>query len=135
LRKGQTVKFLDRKEERARLDGLARKVAGGLAVVYGRRRVGKTRLLLEWCRKHGGAYTVADPSAAPVQRRYFAESLSSIIPGFHEVDYPDWRSLLRRLALEAKSRRSRGPLVFDELPLLVSSAPEPPGVLQHWVDH
>jgi len=27
-------------------------------VIHGRRRLGKTRLLLEWARKHGGLYTV-----------------------------------------------------------------------------
>lgn len=31
---------------------------GGLAVLFGRRRLGKTRLLLEWSAKHKGLYTV-----------------------------------------------------------------------------
>ena len=60
------MEFIDRLEEMARLDAFARKAQGGFAVVYGRRRVGKTRLLLEWCRRHGGAYSVADPSSAAV---------------------------------------------------------------------
>jgi len=37
--------FWNRVQELAALDGLE---AGGLAVVWGRRRIGKTRLLLEW---------------------------------------------------------------------------------------
>lgn len=129
------MKFLDRDEELARLDRLARRPGGGLAVVYGRRRVGKTRLLLQWCDRHGGLYTVADQSSADIQRRYFAQEIARRLPGFADVDYPDWRSLLVRLATEARASRWRGPIVFDELPYLVLSSPEIPSVLQHWIDH
>jgi len=50
------MKFLDREEELERLQRLAH--TGGLAVIWGRRRIGKTRLLLEWCKQRGGLYTV-----------------------------------------------------------------------------
>ena len=129
------MKFLDRDEELSRLDRLARRSGGGLAVVYGRRRVGKTRLLLQWCDRHDGLYTVADQSSADIQRRYFAQVAARRLPGFADVDYPDWRSLLARLSAEAHANRWRGPIVFDELPYLVLSSPEIPSVLQHWVDH
>lgn len=108
---------------------------GGLVVLYGRRRVGKTRLLLEWAKKHAGLYTVADQSVAELQRRYFAEALSEVLPGFAEVEYRDWRSLLSRLAREAQIKGWRGPLIFDELPYLVLASPELPSVLQRWIDH
>lgn len=127
--------FLDRTDELARLDRLARSKEGGLAVVYGRRRVGKTRLLLEWARRHDGLYFVADQSSASLQRRYLAQALSSRLPGFGDVAYGDWRSLLARIASEAQARRFRGPLVLDELPYLILSSPELPSVLQQWVDH
>ena len=39
--------FVDRIEEMQRLDRLMARGEGGLAVVYGRRRIGKTRLLLD----------------------------------------------------------------------------------------
>lgn len=129
------MKFLDRFPELARLDRLARRSAGGLAVVYGRRRLGKTRLLLEWTRKHDGLYTVSDLSSADIQRRYFAEAVGGRLAGFAEVDYRDWRGLLARLAREARASKWRGPIVFDELPYLVLSSPELPSVLQQWIDH
>jgi len=128
------MKFLNRQPELARLDALARRRAGGLAVVYGRRRVGKTRLLLHWCDRHGGLYTVADQSSADIQRRYFAQEVARRVSGFADVDYPDWRSLLDRLATEARATSWRGPIVFDELPYLVLASPEVPRVLQHWID-
>lgn len=127
--------FLNRTDELTRLDRLARSTEGGLVVISGRRRVGKTRLLLEWTRRHDGLYFVADQSSASLQRRYFAQAMSTRLPGFGDVDYPDWRALFARLASEAKLRKFRGPLVIDELPYLVLSSPELPSVLQQWIDH
>lgn len=117
-----------------RLDRLARSKEGGLAVIWGRRRIGKTRLLLEWTTKHHGAYFVADESSAAVQRKYLALALADRLPGFADVDYPDWRSLFHRLAKEAKQSGWRGPFVIDELPYLVASSPELPSVLQGFID-
>ncbi|HSK81595.1 MAG TPA: ATP-binding protein, partial [Thermoanaerobaculia bacterium] len=122
-------------DELARLDRVAASEEGGLVVVYGRRRVGKTRLLIEWAKKHAGLYTVADQSLAEVQRRYFAEALNGALPGFAEVEYRDWRTLLSRVAREAQLAGWRGPLIFDELPYLVLASPELPSVLQRWIDH
>jgi AAA+ ATPase superfamily predicted ATPase len=124
--------FLDRRDELARLDGLN---GPGLAVVWGRRRVGKTRLLVEWNRRRGGLYTVADQSAETIQRRYLAEAVASKLPGFDEVEYPDWRALLRALARQAGQEALPGPLILDEVPYLVASSPSLPSVLQSWVDH
>ncbi len=127
--------FLNRSQEMERLDRMIQRRAGGLVVLYGRRRVGKTRLLLEWVGKHSGLYTVADQSASGIQRKYFAEAIAQNLPGFADVSYPDWGTLLTRLAREAKACKWRGPIVIDELPYLVMSSPELPSVLQRWVDH
>jgi len=129
------MKFLDRTDEMARLDRLAAREAPGLVVLYGRRRIGKTRLLLEWCGRHGGVYTVADLSSAELQRSYFAAAVSRRLEGFSDLVFRDWRGLLSRLAREAAAAQWRGPLVVDELPYLVGTSPELPSVLQSWVDH
>ena len=87
------MKFINRKKEMARLDNVAKLPDGGVAVVWGRRRVGKTRLLLEWAHKHKGVYYTADESASPLQRKYFSMALEQVLPGFGSVDYPDcWGS-------------------------------------------
>jgi len=127
--------FLDRKAELGRLDALIRGPEGRLAVLYGRRRVGKTRLLLEWTERHRGLYTVADQSAPEVQRRYFAAAVAQVFSGFADVEYPDWAALLTRLAREARGTKWRGPLVIDELPYLALGSPELASVLQRWIDH
>jgi uncharacterized protein len=128
----RTVRFVDRHSEMQRLRGVQRP---GLVVVWGRRRVGKTRLLLEWTRADGGIYTVADLSAGPVQRRYFAEAVSAHAAGFADVEYPDWRALLRALSRELGRGGKRRSIVVDEFPYLVASSPELPSTMQAWVDH
>ena len=108
---------------------------GGLAVVHGRRRMGKTGLLLEWAARKGrGIYFVADQSAPDVQREYLAEAVADRLPGFADVRYRDWRSLFQRLATDAAAAKYRGPLVIDELPYLTAAAPELASVLQHFCD-
>lgn len=128
------IKFLNRTPELLAL-GQLNDAAGGLAVVWGRRRIGKTRLLLEWCERGRGVYTVADQSAPETQRAYFARAIAEALPGFGEVGYPDWERLLSRLAADAAARKFRGPIVIDELPYLVAASPELPSVLQRWIDH
>lgn len=127
------MRFLDRGDEFRRLDAaLAR--PGAFAAIWGRRRVGKTRLLVEWSRQRDGLYTVADASAAPVQRRYLAEAVAARFPGFADVEYPDWRSLLERVRTEAAASRWPGPLILDELPYVIAADPSFVGVLQNWLD-
>lgn len=84
--------FLNRNQELLKLHKIAKANKSSLVVVYGRRRIGKTRLLLEWLKKYNGLYWVADESAANIQRRYFAIALEQHLPGFSDVTYPDWHS-------------------------------------------
>lgn len=131
------MNFVDREQELDRLEQLMARREGALAVVYGRRRIGKTRLLLEWSRRHGGLYAVADQSSAEIQRRYLADTVAAHpqMAGFGDVVYPDWRTLLTRIAQQAQAAKWRGPLILDELPNLVLAAPELPSTLQPFIDH
>jgi hypothetical protein len=76
------MEFLNRHNELQRLRSFSRSENGSLAVVYGRRRLGKSRLLLEWAKKQNACYFVADQSAGSVQRDYFARAIETVIPGF-----------------------------------------------------
>ena len=127
------MRFIDRADEMRRLDAVLAQ-PGAFAVIWGRRRVGKTRLLIEWSQRHGGLYAAADPSDPAVQRRYLAAAVERRFSGFADVEYPDWRSFLLRLAREADGSGWPGPFVLDELPYLLAADPTLAGVLQAWVD-
>jgi uncharacterized protein len=128
------MKFVNRHEEMERLGRVVEGNEAALVVVWGRRRLGKSRLLAEWCARHGGTYWVADESAGIIQRQYFAEEIDTVFPGFASVVYPDWAALFSRLSREARQVGWCGPLIIDEFPYLVSAARELPSILQKWVD-
>ncbi|MDT8390203.1 MAG: ATP-binding protein [Lentisphaeria bacterium] len=128
------MKFINRQKEMERLDRVMAREDAAFVVVWGRRRLGKSRLLTEWCARHNGTYWVADESAGTIQRQYFANEMNTVFPGFSAVAYPDWHTLFKRLSHEARQSGWRGPLIIDEFPYLVSAAPEISSVLQQWVD-
>lgn len=128
------MEFLDRKWEFEVLDKAAGAKGFSFVVIFGRRRIGKSRLLLEWNRRKKGIYYVADESAATVQRKYFAEALSGQFPGMEGVEYPDWKVLFRRLTQEIRREQWRGPLIIDELLYLVEASKELASVMQNWID-
>jgi len=129
------MKFVNRVKELRRLQNLVHSKTAGVAVLWGRRRVGKTRLLLEWTEKNRGVYFVADESSPAIQRKFFSIAFDPVFPGFSQVEYPDWNSLFLRLAHEATQARWRKPIVIDELPYLIASSPELPSILQKFIDH
>jgi hypothetical protein len=129
------MKFVNRHKELVRLKGLLRSRAAGLAVIWGRRRVGKTRLLLEWTEDNKGVYFVADESSPSIQRKFLSGAIEQALPGFAEAEYPDWQSLFLRLARDASVAKWRGPIVIDELPYLISGSPELSSILQKFIDH
>ena len=129
------MRFIDRKNELSRLyRGLATEDSW-VCVLWGRRRVGKSRLLLECFGDTTGVYFVADESASALQRAYFASAVAVQFPGFDEVSYPDWRSLLDRVAREAGVRGWTGPVIIDEFPYLAVSDPSVASAVQNWLDN
>jgi uncharacterized protein len=123
--------FLDRDEESARLARLVASPEGSLAVLYGRRRCGKSRLLREVLPPDRSIYYVGDEREAALQRASLAVEISRLLPGFERVTYPDWDALCARFWSEAVPGTA---LVLDEFPALAAVAPELPSVLQKYVD-
>jgi len=125
------LRFLDRKAELARLSALLGNTDGRLAVVYGRRRCGKSRLIQHALRGRHSVYYVGDDRDAALQRAALAAEAARLLPGFADVAYPDWEALLARFWREAP----RGAvLALDEFPSLVASDAAIPSLLQKLVD-
>lgn len=66
--------FTNREKELQELDAAAKR--GGLLVVYGRRRVGKTRLLREWLNTHQGLYSQAIEAPREMQIQQLFQDIS-----------------------------------------------------------
>ena len=126
------MKFLDRIDESRRLKKFLSMSEGGAACVYGRRRIGKSRLLEEVLSGREDVISYcADRSEAALQRARMATDVAKLLAGFADVEYPDWRTFFERWQREAP----RGSVfVIDELPYLVEKSPELPSVLQKIAD-
>jgi AAA+ ATPase superfamily predicted ATPase len=123
--------FLDRVEEAGRLRRALDHPDGSLVCLYGRRRCGKSRLLREVLGGRKAVYHVGDERTEPLQRRALAQAIAQILPGFAEVDYPDWDVLLDRWWLHAPAGAI---LALDEFPSLSAAVPSLPSLLQKRVD-
>ena len=123
--------FLDRASELERLRRALDAKESSLLVAYGRRRVGKSRLLQEAIRGRRAVYYVGDERDAALQRVDLAREIAELVPGFADVNYPSWEPLLERWWRDAPGG---GVLVLDEFPFLVRASPELPSLLQKSVD-
>jgi uncharacterized protein len=120
--------------------------SGGFAMVYGRRRLGKTYLLQRFFTQpeaSGDAkvccYYLADLSTAENQRLAFAERLLEAFPntGYTPPEIAvSWNGLLRFASTRAREmgKDARVGLVIDEFPYLVAQTQELPSILQSWWD-
>lgn len=124
--------FLDRVEEQKRFKRFLDIREGALACVYGRRRIGKSRLIEEVVagRKDVVVF-IAERSEAALQRSRLAADISALIPGFADVAYDNWSVMFDRWQKDAPKGSV---LVIDELPYLVERSPELPSVLQRIAD-
>ena len=75
------LSFVGRAAELSLLDRLWNSPRATLLILYGRRRVGKTRLLTHWLKKQAGAglYWVAEPTSSLGQLRSFSQALASFV--------------------------------------------------------
>lgn len=124
------LRFLNRTDEQKRLTRALKAGGGALAVVYGRRRCGKSTLIQ---RVVGGndVYYLADQKEPALQIKDLAAEIDRIVPGFSSATYPTWDSLLRGLDNQLDRRIS---LCLDEAPYLVQLSPELPSLLQKYLD-
>lgn len=121
------IKFVNREAELRELDAAARQ--GGLSVVFGRRRVGKTRLLRQWLQPRGGLYSQAIEAQRDLQiQQVFAD----LRPQLETKLVPKtWPELLEILALQKRP----WVLCLDEFPYLTAVDASLPSQLQKWLDH
>ncbi len=124
---GVRLAFTNRTRELESLDASAR--VGGLVVLFGRRRVGKTRLLTHWLEKRSGFYSQAIEAAVPMQIEQTVRDIGSALPqGIQPKTWMEFFELLRYGPAETV-------LCLDEFPYLVASDPSLPSVAQRWLDH
>lgn len=104
-------------------------------VIYGRRRVGKTALINQFCKSKKTIYFSALNSTAQ-------ENLRALSQAIHIYKYPDAENYPEYSSFEAAlneisriGKEEHVVVVFDEYPYLAKSEPSISSRLQHLIDH
>lgn len=128
-------KFYCREEELRKLN---KRYDGGqfeCIIIYGRRRVGKTALINEFCRDKPTIFF----SALNTTGKENLEALSKTILGFERqggesgLEFKSYDAALEELTKLSKERRIV--FVIDEYPYLAKAMPAISAMLQHVIDH
>jgi AAA+ ATPase superfamily predicted ATPase len=132
-----TGRFIDRRAELATLDEAWRSARSELVVLHGRRRVGKSELLVRFAASKPIAYYVAAQQLERDQLADLGRALGPLSTGFRRGRPPrlalrDWDELLAVVAQAAERRRVG--LILDEFPYLVDADPALPSLIQRWWD-
>lgn len=128
MRYDYLVPFIDREKELAVLEREWRRGGFSLITVYGRRRVGKTRLLKEFLSRHGGAYYVASELTYPQIAREFLRTIAKsfgFVPRSEDVV-----DILEEVSAEV----GKALVILDEFQYVVEAEPSIPSRLQRSID-
>lgn len=119
------MRFINRERELTNLDSIHGRSEAQFVVVYGRRRIGKTALLINWLKKRQqspdkGIYWVAHKSSSEILLKSFSNALKPVLPGISEdFVFASWENLLEQLF--ELSANERIVVVIDEFPYLQES--------------
>src|SRR5690606_25357958 len=126
--------FKGRESELALLDRLWESDRAALLILYGRRRIGKTRLLTHWrgLNPERALYWVAEPMSALDQLRSFSQALYNFsqphAPVPMDITYSNWEQAFWHVAELTKNQRMA--LLIDEFTYLLDVEPAIVGMLQ-----
>lgn len=137
----EKLTFTGRTFELNYLDRQYAESLGTFCVVYGRRRVGKTRLITQWLasRDVPGFYWLATDSAPGALLHSLScllyEHIHSQPPADPGFTYYDWDELFREMARLATNSAQKQVIILDEFTYAIDAFPDLPFKLQAAWDH
>lgn len=135
----EKAEFVGRNRETEMLQRLWRSNKAELLILYGRRRVGKTRLLTHWMQKDQprALFWVGEPTSAFDQLRSFSQALYNFgnpgMPAPDSFTYASWAQAFQQVARLAQNERLA--VIIDEFTYLMAVESGIAGVLQNTWDH
>lgn len=127
--------FIGRQNELDFLNNMYKKQGGQLIVLYGRRRVGKTETLHQFCKdKEHIFYSCTECTDEQQLKAFSSRILSKDIPAAKYIkEFANWEHLFKSiLELPFKGKKM---LVIDEFPYMVKNNPSIPSILQNLWDN
>lgn len=126
--------FVGRVAELALLERAWTARASAFIPIYGRRRIGKSELILQFARDKRAIYHLGKVAPAQLQIREFLSEAARALdePLLAQLAPTDWRAAFD--AVEAKTKEGKLALVLDEFQWTAGASPELPSLLQELWD-
>lgn len=125
--------FFGRERELSDLEAIYAQDRFQLFIVYGRRRVGKTTLLNEFCKDKDAIFYSSEQSSPKLNLDKFSELVFLHYGETSLSPFSSWENALTYICTRQENRRLI--LVFDEFPYLVRKNRVLLSNLQHIIDH
>lgn len=125
------MKFVNREQELSLLQGIYNKKDAQFIVLYGRRRIGKTSLILHWLEqyvKKDYVYWVAYKTSPGILLNKFSQAIKNLFDMKEDFAFNDWEAAFKTVFDIAGKKKIV--LVIDEFPYLLNSVPEISSLLQ-----
>lgn len=125
--------FYGRKRELKELNRLYLENKFQLFILYGRRRVGKTALLKEFCKEKEAIFFSVELSNDKMNLEKFSKQ---VIQYYQDTDLQEFSSWLNALSfIHERQKEKPLVLVLDEFPYLAEKNPSILSTFQHLIDH
>ena len=125
--------FIGRENELADLNDMYNQNKFQLFVLYGRRRVGKTTLINEFCKNKDAIFYSAEQSNNKLNLEKFSDQVFQFYSENTLEPFSSWANALTYINDRQKDKRLI--IVFDEFPYLVKKNKALLSELQHLIDH
>ena len=127
--------IIGRKKELQFLEDKYNSKGGQLVVLYGRRRVGKTETLREFCKEKPHIFYSCREVSDKLQLRSFSQKLlrENIPAASYIKEFSDWESALKSIT-ELPYSDSKKLLIIDEFPYMCKGNTSIPSILQNLWD-
>lgn len=124
--------FIDRINEISQLNRLYSSNQAEFYVLYGRRRVGKTELLREFCKDKPHVFFIATLASDAEQLATFSQQIygfsHSVVPV--SFSFPSWEAAFQALTDLPSEARPRPIVILDEFTYLINGNQAIPSILQ-----
>lgn len=127
--------FIGREAELRALTAAHAAASGAFVPIYGRRRVGKSELILRFLHDRPGIYFLGKKAQAPLQIREFLRAAAAALKEPLLATFPadQWKPALEAVVARWKGR-GKLVLALDEFQWTAEASPELPSVLQELWD-
>lgn len=122
------MKFYNRKQELKALNDWWKEKGSHLVIMYGKRRVGKTALSLEFAKNKPAIFHLAERLDPKLQLQKIAQEVGIYFKDDYvsEYGFQDWEQLFKYIA----QKKQKIVIIIDEFPYLVDADPAIPSIFQ-----